>query len=272
MTVPNLPDIPAVLNNTASIVRTVFPFMPGIPPLLNNIATSVDTLFATSDLLNLGMFNFGQRQWGLYSGASSTLLFDSFVSIEYKQEWAISDYPIERGGFESYNKVQVPFNIRARFASGGTEENRAALLQSVARIAGDLKKYTIVTPEAIYQSCNVQHYDYRRTSSNGVGMIVIDLWLLQIRERVVEVTSESAAAPGQNMQYSITVIPRGHLVGEGASGSWPSSPVAPFVDNPLSPSGGSVFNNGYVSTFDSRFNAISPGVVQNDPTLNFRVF
>lgn len=253
----------------------VFPNFPGVPQLLDYVSDAATQAlnslgipqFLTGDLINTAMFGSG-RQWGLFLGASPAILFESFVNIEYKQEWAIADYPIERGGFESYNKVQIPYNIKARFASGGTEESRTALLESVQAIAGDLKLYTIVTPEKVYTSVNVQHIDYHRTSISGVGMIVIDILLLEVRTRVVEAQSEKAETPGQTTRYSIDVIPRG----PATQSPFPSSPVAPFVDNPFNPQGSNVFNNGYVSTFDSRFNAISPGVVRNDPSLTFRVF
>src|SRR5215469_5882183 len=34
----------------------------------------------------------------------------SFVDVEYKQDWPISDYPVEQGGFQSYDKVRLPFS------------------------------------------------------------------------------------------------------------------------------------------------------------------
>jgi hypothetical protein len=39
----------------------------------------------------------------------------------------------------------------------------------------------VVTPETVYPSCNVEHYDYTRKADAGLGILVIDVWLVEIR-------------------------------------------------------------------------------------------
>jgi hypothetical protein len=121
------------------------------------------------------------EQWGIFQAGIPIITADSVISMEYKQEWIISDYPLEGGRFESYDKVFVPFDVRFRFSMGGSEARRAALLDSVAAIAGDLNFYSAVSPERAYPSVNVAHYDYRRTSINGLGLLIVDVWLNEIR-------------------------------------------------------------------------------------------
>jgi hypothetical protein len=123
---------------------------------------------------------FGQ-QWGIFLDGAPVVVADNVLSVEYRQQWALSDYPVEQGAFETYDKVQTPFDARVRFSSGGSPSNRQALLDSIAAIAGDYNFYDVATPEAIYPSCNITHYDYRRTSSNGMGLITVDVWLLEVR-------------------------------------------------------------------------------------------
>lgn len=119
--------------------------------------------------------------FGIFSNGIPVITADSVVSMEFREEWIISDYPLEQGRFESYNKVYVPWDVRFRFAMGGSEAKRQALLASVAAIAGDLNFYDAVSPEAVYIHCNVKHYDYRRTSVNGLGLLIVDVWLTEIR-------------------------------------------------------------------------------------------
>lgn len=120
-------------------------------------------------------------QWGLFLNGAAVITADSVVDMSFKRDWNISDYPLEKGAFESYNKVSVPYDVRLRFSAGGSQSQRQALLTSIAAIAGTLTLYDAVTPEAVYSNVNVKHYDYRRTSINGVGLIVVDVWCEEIR-------------------------------------------------------------------------------------------
>lgn len=212
MAYPNVPDVPGV----PPLFRGPGPFAP-LPTLM------------TDDSISLIDFS-SSPQWGVFKNGEPVILFDTFVSIDYRQGWAIADYPLEQGAFESYDKVALPFDVRVKFASGGSEENRQALLDSVSAISKTLELYDVVTPEAIYARVNVQHYDYRRTSTNGVGMITIEMWLLEIR------TGGSSTVTG-----SINAT-------QGTATSLPSdSPFvsgAPPLNNTIDPSGWTPFNNG----------------------------
>ena len=119
-------------------------------------------------------------QWGIFSGGGLVIAADTVTSLDYKQEWAISDFPVEEGAFESYDKVALPFDARVRFASGGSAANREALLASIASIAGTTEVFDVVTPEAVYISATVSHYNYTRTARRGLGLLSVDVWLLQI--------------------------------------------------------------------------------------------
>src|SRR5262249_51706443 len=109
-------------------------------------------------------------------------------------EWAIANYPVEKGAFESYDKVQTPYEVRVRFASGGSIPNRQALLNSIAAIAGDLNLYDVVTPEAIYTSANIAHYDYNREAARGLGLMVIDVLFQQVRVSSTQTFTQSPSS------------------------------------------------------------------------------
>jgi hypothetical protein len=117
--VPRVPGVPSVLFAPVS----------GLLPLLTSDAAS---LFAGSSL---------DRQWGIFLGGAPVIVADTVIGFDYRQQWALSDYPVERGGFETYDKVATPFDGRLRFAAGGSAANRAALLASLEAIAGDLNLY-----------------------------------------------------------------------------------------------------------------------------------
>lgn len=135
-------------------------------------------------------------QWGIFSqGGQALVLADNVLGVEFKQDWAISTYPIEQGGFKSYDKVYVPFDVRVRFSCGGSLARRKAFIASIDAIAATLDLYNVVTPEKIFPSVNVVHQAYNRTATDGLGVIKADVWLLQVSQTATQ-TFSNTAAPG----------------------------------------------------------------------------
>lgn len=147
----------------------------------------------TQQLAGLGII---PPLWGIFSsGGSAVVKADNVIAFEYKQDWNVADAPQEQGAFMSYDKVNTPFTARVTFSAGGGFSNRQALLKSVAAISGDLNLYDVVTPEATYTSCNVIHYDYRRTADHGANLIEVTVWLTQIITDVGATSSSTPSTP-----------------------------------------------------------------------------
>lgn len=134
-------------------------------------------------------------QWGIFLNGVSQVQADNVVSLSYKQDWVVADYQIEGGGFENYDKVQTPFDARVRFSAGASDQDRTNLLTSIANIAavskGQQVVYDVVTPEVVYQSTSIVHYDYRREHDRGVGLIAVDIWCQQMRIDAFQTFSNS---------------------------------------------------------------------------------
>lgn len=169
----------------------------GVPPLFSQTdvaALSVNVVLLVADTF-IG-YSLGQiPQWGLYLNGVPVVTADTVTAFGYRQEWAIADYPVERGGFESYDKVNVPFRIHLQFASGGSEINRQILIDSIAAIGDTLTLFDAVTPEEVYVGVNVERYEYRRTATNGVGLVTVDMDVLEIREDGVTQGFQNPAVP-----------------------------------------------------------------------------
>lgn len=116
----------------------------------------------------------------------------SVVDFAYRKDYVIADYPIEQGSFQSYDKVEMPFDIRMRIAAGGDEQNRRNLLVAAQDAQDTMDLYDVLTPEAFYSSCNISHVDYRRTAINGVGLLVVDIWLVEIRDTAISAFTNTA--------------------------------------------------------------------------------
>lgn len=230
------------------------PNLPGVPSLNFNFSILPPTLL-TSDALNVGALF--QNRWGVFSsGGQAVVTFDTFLSIDFRKGWVLADFPLEQGAFQSYDKVQTPFDVRVKFASGGTLTNREQLLQSVDNIAGDLNLYTVVTPEAVYNSVNVQHYDYRRTNTNGNGLITVEMWLLEVR------SASGGQAATQNAQSA-------NPVAANSTTTNVSNEVftngAPPITNSFDPSGTTIVDTGSVQGIpvtapNQQFNVLPSGL------------
>lgn len=147
----------------------------------------------TRDLAALGII---PPLWGIFSrGGKSVVVADNVFSIDYRNEFSISDYPQERGAFQSYNKVNNPRGIMLEFVSGGSFSNRQALLNSIDAIAGDLKIYDVVTPEKTYTKMNVEAVLYTRKGGQGAGMIKVGVRLIEIRDTAVSELSTTTEKP-----------------------------------------------------------------------------
>lgn len=150
------------------------------------------------DLAALGILS---PQWGIFDGnGRSVVNFDTVVTFEYKNEWTIADYPLERGAFESYDKVASPYSARFVFASGGGLSNRTALLRTLDTISGDLKIYDVITPEFTYTNANIVHVDYSR-QPQGVGLLKVAVWLAEVRittDATLSATAQPSGADPSN--------------------------------------------------------------------------
>lgn len=114
--------------------------------------------------------------------SSQAIIPDTFVGIEFGGDSRISDYPVEQGAFADYNKVQVPSEIRVTLACAGEQMDRHEFLSQLESMKQSIDLYDIATPDQLYQSYNLIHYDYSRRATNGVSMIVVELRFEQIRQ------------------------------------------------------------------------------------------
>jgi hypothetical protein len=100
---------------------------------------------------------------------------------------------------------------------GGSEDKRKSLLDSVTTVAGDLEIYDVVTPEIIHESVNIEHFDYRRSSDHGVGLIEIDVWVTEIRAKVKPAFSKTKDPSGADPQSGGVVNPVATTPGQNSS-------------------------------------------------------
>lgn len=181
------------------------PFAPGVPPLARNPFQAVETIQKRLTRDILVFLGVASARWGIFKNGVPVVVCDSVVSFGFKQSWSLSDYPVENGGFQTYDKVNSPFDARVRFATGGSEGDRQVLLDSIDAIAGTVELYDVVTPERVYRDVNVVCYDYNRTARNGVGLLMVDVSLMEVRQTATAAFTQTTQPSGTDAVNSGTV-------------------------------------------------------------------
>jgi len=198
------------------------PKLPGVPQL----SRSLQFPAAPAAIVGLGLALgrlwqavFAQPQWAIYKAnkpkkASSpddidtvtvvaqrvpVVVPDSFGEFSYRNEFTVSDFPVQEGSFASYNKVANPFEVTLRLYKGGTKEARKKFLDSLDAIAGTLELYDILTPEHTYLNVNVTRVEVMRRGEKGAYFLSeVDVYFREVRE--VAATYTNTAATTENAQ------------------------------------------------------------------------
>lgn len=209
--VPAFPNVPAAAGVPAVLRPS------GAPALGNAVLLASDVASV------IGLFL--GPQWGIFDATGAPVLAaDSVLAVDFRKEWRVSDYPLEGGSFASYDRIEMPFDIRVTFAVSGAGSllsslvpggallsllpgfsqaaARTAVLTALATAAANppgatsLPVYSVVTPEVSYPSCSIVHYDYRREARGGATLIRIDVWLAEARIAPPPQFSQTTAASG----------------------------------------------------------------------------
>lgn len=113
------------------------------------------------------------------AGLGSTL---STGAVDYSKETHVSDFPLERGSFASYNKVETPASPVVTLCLTGSEKNRRTFLEAIDTACKSTDLYSVVTPEVTYINYSVERYNYQRRSNKGATLLIVEITLKEIRQ------------------------------------------------------------------------------------------
>lgn len=194
------------------------PNVPGVPSIARNPDFSADfgdlvSAVTSGNPLSI-IESVTSPRWGIYMPDTLEKMIepDSVLSFEYKGDARISDYPVEEGGFRSYNKVQQPFDIRMKITCSGAGTltagtiglsgasagmTRETFLVTLDAMKASLLPVNVVTPDYVYKSVNLVHFNYKRTNTDGVTLLTAELYLREIQQSATAgyttVASDSAS-------------------------------------------------------------------------------
>lgn len=195
------------------------PALPGVPDLVRSgygIAAQSGIMGHLQGLDVFGLLGgLLAPKWLITDKNGKTIINpDSVVAFEYKGESRLAGYPMEKGAFSTYNKVQMPYDIRLRITCGGNVAiggaggmSREVFLTTLEYMKASLDLITIVTPDMSYPSVNLENFDYRRTATNGATLITADLMFKEIRESASAVFGPAAQPGGADTASTGAVKP-----------------------------------------------------------------
>jgi len=179
--VPNVPGVPAI------------PRSPNFPP----------TIRAALGLVQGFLWSLVQveSQWGIFdsngkalgdpskfSGLTNSALSSvgigatlSTGSVDYSKETKVSDFPIEKGSFSSYNKVESPAAPVVTLCFSGSKSERTTFLDAIDLACKSTDLYSVVTPEKQYIGYSIERYNYQRRTSRGATLLIVEIALKEIR-------------------------------------------------------------------------------------------
>jgi len=194
---PNVPDSPGV---------PLIPRSPNFPPLAGIGLGSLESIIWRS-------FQIDSR-WGIFDsqgnavgnpqnliletiGLGSTL---STKSVEFVKETRVSDFPLEKGGFASYNKVELPAEPTVTLCVSGSESARQAFLSDIDKACKSVDLYSVVTPEITYANYAIEKYNYQRRSEKGCTLLQVEIALREVREVSAKFAKAAPKQPAASPQ------------------------------------------------------------------------
>jgi hypothetical protein len=177
------------------------PFLLGVPQIVRSLLFQPANQVTLGAQAQHGLWASAQvaPSWGIYDTNGNKVIDpDNVYAFDNRAEWRESDYPVQRGAFDTFNKVIVPPESSVRMTKGGSLSARTAFLKSIDQIAGDTLTYNILTPEKTYFSQNVIRVELLRRSAEGAYFVEIDVFFRSIIE--------------QNAQYSTTAASTANAV------------------------------------------------------------
>ena len=168
------------------------------------------------------------ERWGIYTLAGKAVFdVDSCVDLKYGNGGKVSAFPVEKGSFVSYNKVQNPFQAKLRLSVGGPKR-MAAFMAALETETAAANLYNVITPEAIYKNVTIEKFDYARSAEQGRSKLVAEITLVEIREVTPAYSNVTLPASKVKNAKSASPVHGGKVQPQDPSSAAPSLKSVPM--------------------------------------------
>ena len=137
------------------------------------------------------------KQWGVVNQYGiPILLADSVLGLSHDAGASISNLPLEKGSFASYNKVNNPSMATVQLAkSSGGSLQRGLFLTQLEMLLKSTLSFHIISPEYVYMNYQIIGTNLSRTSTEGCTLLRVNLDLQEVLEAKVEYDTEVVENP-----------------------------------------------------------------------------
>jgi hypothetical protein len=217
------------------------PQLPGVPQLARSL------LFPTSISITLGtpatqgaLWQASQAApvWGIFDQDNNQVVTpDSVADFGWRQEFRVSNFPVQQGQFASYNRVLLPFESSIILTKGGTLSERQTFLQQIDAIAaaGNIQLYNIATPEKSYIDVTITRAELSRRGKDNAYYFDVELFFVQVISVNAQYTTtgttstadaqEPSAVPTANNGLSSASVPSPAVQAAAITAITPPSPT-----------------------------------------------
>lgn len=138
--------------------------------------------------------SFATPRWTINNASGEQIVgFTSFLAMEFRSEGKAVSAPVEEGSFASYNKTASPLDITVSLGIEGDDSALQQALEAIAKLKAGTELVTLVTPAAEYRDLNLESYSYGHKREDGVGVLWLELSLVEIRQVKTEYSNEKTA-------------------------------------------------------------------------------
>lgn len=174
----------------------------GVPPVYRNDSNPITPPGGTPAVQPTDSAQVQQSarpDWAIVKpGGASAIDVDSIVGLAPSRDFRNSDYPVENGGFQSYNKVATPAETRVIVTKEGGDSDRQGFFDQLDALIETTDLVNIVTPDSAFLDRNLTHYDYDRRADKGRALITVELIFEEIRQTAKSAFTDSKQPSGND--------------------------------------------------------------------------
>lgn len=150
--------------------------------------------------------------WGIVDSSGNSIFPsgggpDSYYSVGDDKAFNIPNYPVDSGGFESYNKAEKPANVRLVVMKMGAAADLQAFRQVIRTYLASVELLTIMTPGWTFRRYNMTEAAVERGPEKGAGLLQMTLTFTEVRtDATTAFTSSATASPSGADTVSIGAV------------------------------------------------------------------
>ena len=102
--------------------------------------------------------------------------------FEMKGDSSVSTYPVEEGGFQSYNKVVTPEDLSLSLLCGGQGPmSRESFLAACTKLKSDPVVIQLVTPDRVFPYVTCTGMSYKKSARSGATLLTVNMTFKEVR-------------------------------------------------------------------------------------------